>query len=101
MDYFPPVVQSAIVKMSEEEKLVFKTEYYQRRRSKVAMIILAVLFPIQLILLGKAGLWFAFVFTGGGLGLWRLVEIFLTPSRVDERNGEIATEIIRNIKTIM
>lgn len=101
MDYFPPVVQSAIVKMSEEEKLVFKTEYYQRRRSKVAMVILAVLFPIQLILLGKAGLWFAFVFTGGGLGIWRLVEIFLTPSRVDERNGEIVTEIIRNIKTIM
>ena len=101
MEYFPHVVQSSIARMSEEEKLVFKTEYYQRRRSKVAMTILAVIVPIKLILLGKVGLWFAFFFTGGGPGIWWLIEIFLTTSRVDERNGEIATEIIRNIKIIM
>lgn len=67
----------------------------------MAMTILAVIFPIQLILLGKVGLWFAFFFTGGGLGIWWLIEIFLTPNRIDECNGEIATEIIRKIKIIM
>lgn len=101
MDYFPPVVHSAVSKMSEEEKLVFQTEYDRRKISKGVMIVLAVLFPIQLILLGKVGLWFAFFFTGGGLGIWWFIEIFLTSGRVDERNGEIATEIVRNIKTMM
>ena len=98
MQNFPPVVQAALAKMDDQQRLTFESEYNRRKKSKGLMVFLAIVFPIQLILLGRPGLWFAYLFTGGGLGIWWIVEWFLTPGRVDRINGELATDIARDIK---
>ena len=101
MDNFSPIVESAIAKMSEKEKLVFKSEYDRKKRDKGLMIVLAVIFPIQLFLLRRVGLGLAFWLTGWGALFWWIIEWFLTSRRVDECNEEIATDIARDIKIMM
>ena len=98
MDNYPPVVQAALVKMDEQQKLTFESMYNQGNKNKTLLIILSIVFPIQLFLLGKTGLGMAFLLTFGGFGTWYIVEWFLTPKRVDDFNAQLAIEIARNIK---
>lgn len=62
------------------------------------MMALAILFPIQLFFLGKIGLGVAFLVTGGGFGVWYVIEWFLTPGRVRDFNANVANEIILRYK---
>ena len=62
------------------------------------MLVLAIFFPIQLLLLGKIGLGIVFWLSCGGLGIWWLIEIFLTPKRVREFNEDVATKVLTEMK---
>ena len=62
------------------------------------MVFPAIFFPIQLFLLGKTGLGIAYLITAGGLSVWWIIEWFITPKRVREYNGDIATKIITEMK---
>ena len=84
--------------LAEEQQMWFLSEYRQRSRSVAAMMALAILFPIQLFFLGKVGLGVAFLLTGGGFGIWYLVEWFLTPGRVREYNEVIALGLVHYLK---
>ena len=95
---YPPVVMASFNKMDETQRLTFESAYRQRRWSKGVMVVLAILFPIQHFLLGKTGMGVAFWLTSGGLLVWWIIEIFLVSSRVDEYNGQVATEIARDLK---
>ena len=64
------------------------------------LVLLAVFFPIQLFIFGKLGLGIIFWLTGGGLMIWRLIEIFLTPTRVQRYNEDLSIEIVRDIKAL-
>ena len=98
MDSYPPVVVVALRSMDETQKLAFATEYQRRARSKWAMRALAVLFPIQLFLLGRPGLGLLYWLTLGGFGAWTIVELCLIDKRVRTYNGELATNIARDLK---
>ncbi|MCE2527454.1 MAG: TM2 domain-containing protein [Actinomycetia bacterium] len=95
-----PMVASALGKLTEEQRAQVEHEYLRKRRSVSAMVALAILFPIQLFLLGKTGLGGAFLLTGAGFGVWWVVEWFFTPSRVRDYNNELATNIVRNLKLL-
>lgn len=86
--------------MSTEEQMMFQEQYEKKSRSTGLMIFLAIIFPIQLFLLEKIGLGIAFLFTGGGLWIWWIIEWFLTPKRVREYNGDVATKILTDMKLI-
>lgn len=58
------------------------------------MMALAILFPIQLFFLGKVFLGILFWITGGGLGVWYVIEWFLTPKRVYDYNTRVANEAL-------
>ena len=62
------------------------------------MVALAILFPIQLFLLNQTGLAIAFLLTGGGCGVWWIVEWFLTPGRVRKYNSEQADNILMQMR---
>ncbi len=94
----PPVLQRAFASFSEEDKLTYWSQYKKKKRSMAAMVILAVLFPVQLFLLNKVGLGIIFWITGGGFGVWYVVEWFLTPKRVREYNEEVGLQIARDLK---
>jgi hypothetical protein len=83
--------------LSEEQKQAFTTAYAARRRSMPLMIALAILFPIQLFFLGKIVLGILFLLTGGGLGIWYIIEWFVTPSRVRDYNTRVAAETLATV----
>lgn len=95
---YPPVVMASFNKMDETQRLTFESAYNQQAWSKGVIVVLAILFPIQHFLLGKTGMGVAFWLTGGGIGFWWIIEIFLASGRVDEYNGQVATEIARDLK---
>ena len=100
VDKLPTMVKSALNNMSTEEQMMFQEQYEKKSRSTGLMIFLAIIFPIQLFLLEKIGLGIAFLFTGGGLWIWWIIEWFLTPKRVREYNGDVATKILTDMKLI-
>ena len=94
----PTIVKSALNNMSAEEQMMFQEEYEKKSKSTGLMVFLAIFFPIQLFLLGKTGLGIAYLITAGGLSVWWIIEWFITPKRVREYNGDIATKIITEMK---
>jgi len=95
----PPAASPAFQDLTEEQKLAFAAEYGRRKRSLAVMMVLAILFPIQLFFLGRIGLAVLFLLTGGGLGIWYVIEWFLTPGRVRDYNTGIASEIVLRYQT--
>lgn len=96
--YLPMMIKEPLSKMPTEKQALFVEEYKKQCKSNGLMIALAILFPIQLFLLGKSGLGIAYWFTFGGMGVWWVVEIFLTPKRVSDFNGDVGMQIMRDMK---
>jgi hypothetical protein len=97
-DSLPSTVKSALSKMSAEQQSLFYDEYKRKSKNLGLLMVLAIVFPIQLFLLGKTGLGLAFLFTMCGGGIWWVIEIFMTPKRVKEYNADVATTIVRDMK---
>lgn len=97
-EMLPVTVKSALAKMSAQDQSMFQEEFEKKRKSSGLMLVLAIFFPIQLFLLGKTGLGIAYWVTGGGMGIWWVVELFLTGKRVREYNEDVATKILTDIK---
>ena len=90
----PPVAFDAFQQLPEEQKVAFASRYASAKRSMPLMMALAILFPVQLFFLGKVVLGLLFLITGGGFGIWYVVEWFLTPGRVREYNAGVAGDIL-------
>lgn len=90
----PPVAAAAYQQLNDQQKLAFNAYYNSRKRSMALMVALSILFPVQLFFLGRVLLGILFLITGGGLGIWYLIEWFLTPGRVREYNARVANEAL-------
>lgn len=95
----PPAVSAAFHELSEDRQAAFVATYNGRKRSMALMMALAIIFPIQLFFLGRILLGILFVLTGGGLGVWYIIEWFLTPQRVRDYNTKVATETFGLVST--
>ena len=95
----PPVATAAFQELDEDQKLAFVAAYSRRRRSMPLMMAFAILLPIQLFVLDKILLGILFLLTGGGLGVWYVVEWFLTPRRVRDYNTKVASETLVLVKS--
>lgn len=93
----PPVAVAAYQNLTDDQKVVFAAHYDKRKRNMGLMVALSILLPIQLFLLGKIGLGILFILTGGGLGVWYVIEWFLTPGRVRAYNTGVAGEALNLI----
>lgn len=83
--------------LSADQQQAFASYFEHRKRSTGLMILLAILFPIQLFLLGKFWLGVLFWITGGGFGVWYVIEWFLTPGRVRDYNSAVAADGLKLI----
>lgn len=90
----PPEAVASYQQLSEEQKQRFNSHYNARKRSMALMVALSILFPIQLFFLGKIVLGILFILTGGGFGIWYVIEWFLTPGRVREFNTGVANDTL-------
>jgi len=95
-----PMAVDALSRMTADQRAMFEQMYGQKRRSSGAMVALAFLFPIQLFVLNKTALGIAFWLTGGGFGIWWVVEWFLTPRRVREYNRDLADQLLVQMKVL-
>lgn len=90
----PPVAAAAYHQLNDDQKLAFNVHYNSRKRSMALMVAFAILLPIQLFLLSRVLLGILFLITGGGFGVWYVIEWFLTPGRVRDYNTRVATEAL-------
>jgi hypothetical protein len=90
----PPAAAAEFQRLTDEQKLAFVSAYEGRRRSMPLMMAFAILLPVQLFLLGKVLLGVVFLLTGGGFGVWYVVEWFLTPGRVRDYNKKVASQTL-------
>jgi hypothetical protein len=90
----PPIAVSTFGELSDEQQVAFVSRYNAAKRSMALMVALSILFPIQLLLLGKVLLGLLFLITGGGFGVWYVIEWFLTPGRVRDYNTKVAGDIL-------
>lgn len=95
----PPTALAGYEELTPEQQEVFSAHYATRKRNTALMVLLSIIFPIQLFLVGKIGLGILFWLTGGGLGVWYVIEWFLTPGRVREYNNRVATDTLNLIKS--
>ena len=98
METYSPIVQSALSKMTEDQKLTFESEYNAQRKTLPLLVVLSIFFPIQHFLLGKTALGIFFWLTLGGFSIWWFIEWFLTPKRVKDYNREMAVNLARDLK---
>ena len=94
---YPSLVWVALSKMTAEQRLTFESEYARQKKSVGWLVVLSIwpLPGLQLALLGRWGLLCAFLLTGGGGGVWYVIEWFLTPHRVREYNKNLAFALAR------
>jgi hypothetical protein len=93
----PPSAFPAFESLGEEQRAAFASRYDSAKRSMPLMVALSILFPIQLFFLGKVLLGLLFLITGGGFGVWYVVEWFLTPGRVRAYNAKVAGDILASL----
>ncbi len=90
----PPVAAAAYQQLNDQQKTAFNARYNSRKRSMALMVALSILLPIQLFFLGRVLLGIIFLLTGGGFGIWYVIEWFLTPGRVRDYNARVANEAL-------
>ncbi|MGD2060691.1 MAG: TM2 domain-containing protein [Acidimicrobiia bacterium] len=95
----PPPALAGYQELTPDQQEVFSAHYASRKRNTALMVLLSIFFPIQLFLVGKIGLGILFWLTGGGLGVWYVIEWFLTPGRVRDYNTRVATDTLNLIKS--
>lgn len=100
IDGIPDKARPAVMELSDQQKATFLSDYNRRKRSVVLMLLLALFFPIQLFFLGRIGLGILFLITGGGFGVWYVIEWFLTPGRVRKYNESLAMQIVQDLQTM-
>jgi TM2 domain len=87
-----PVAASAYAGLTDSQQVAFSNYYTSNKRNMGLMVILSIFLPVQLFFLGKPLLGVLFLLTGGGFGVWYIVEWFLTPGRVRDYNAKVAAD---------
>lgn len=93
----PPSVQHTALKMDREALAALLNEYELKKKKKSVAYIMWLLFGFHYIYTRQIGLQFAFWFTGGGLGIWWLVDLFRMPSIVRACNEQIARQALQTL----
>jgi hypothetical protein len=96
----PPSAFPAFESLGEEQRTAFASRYDSAKRSMALMMALSILFPVQLFFLGRVLLGILFLITGGGFGVWYVVEWFLTPGRVRAYNAGLASDILTSLGAV-
>ena len=78
--------------MTPEQKMMFQSQYQNERKNPSTSLILA-FFGLHYFYLGKIGLGIVFWLTGGGFGIWWLIDLFRAKGMAEAFNLSKAEEI--------
>jgi hypothetical protein len=100
-DNLPSMVRNELAKMSAQKQEEFVEEYKRKSKSLgFAYLFLVFVFSIHYGYLGKWGLQIVFWLTGGGFLVWWFIDLFRLPGLVKDYNKDIATDVMRNLKSV-
>jgi len=104
MPEFSIVEQQMLTKgMTDQQKMLFNTQYDSVRKDRGTVLILSVLFGtlgVDRFLVGDVGMGLLKLFTAGVCGVLWLIDIFTIRTKVDEYNRKQANDIVYGIKIL-
>ena len=99
METYPPIVQSALARMDQDQRLTFQSEYNYRKK-KLTPMIFATIFFLHFFFYGRVGLGVVYILvclTVLGF-VWYFVEICMIGKRMRDHNYDLAVNIARDMK---
>lgn len=91
----PADVYSKFEQLPQEKKEKFLYHFSQKAKSPEMAFWACILFGWHYIYLGEIGKQILFWFTGGGLLIWALVDLFSIKKKVQEHNRSAALEALQ------
>jgi hypothetical protein len=89
-----PRIQEAYADLLLEDRMVFEHAYAVQSKG-LGMMYLSLLVASHYAYLGRWNVQFAYWFTGGGLLLWMLADVFRLPGMVNEFNKTVALNALK------
>jgi TM2 domain-containing membrane protein YozV len=83
--------------LDENKKLIFNQQYQSEKKDSGITIILA-LFCFDRFWLGDIGMGVLKYLSGGGCGIWWLIDLFTAKNRTDDYNRNKAMEILAAVR---
>ena len=87
-------VWEEVIKLPVVSQQWFVSEFRNRRKSRSVAYLLAFALGAHYIYLGDRKTQFTFWLTGGGLGIWAILDLWRIPRLVREKNRLIAKELL-------
>jgi TM2 domain-containing membrane protein YozV len=94
-------VQMMTKGLSEQQKMMFMSQYDSVKKDPGTLLVLSVLFGtlgVDRFMLGDMGMGILKLFTFGGCGILWLIDIFTIKGKVNEYNRKQANQILQGIK---
>jgi len=87
-------VWAEVVRLPVASQQWFVVEFRNRRKSRSVAYLLAFALGVHYIYLGERRTQLLFWLTGGGLGIWAILDLWRIPRLVREKNRLIARELL-------
>ena len=97
---FPPVVKTALLQLDEVTLHDFIAEHTRRRKRLGVAYLLWFFLGWHYAYNGKWGVQFLYWFTGAGLGIWALIDLFRLPGIVTNTNKDLSVAIMRDVMAL-
>lgn len=91
-------IQNKYEELSPESKTYYDNQIKKRKKSIFVCYLLFFLFGWQYAYLRKWGLFWLYILTFGGFGLWLILDLFRIPFLVKKYNDEQEREVMKEIK---
>lgn len=85
--------------LDDSKKMIFNQQYQSEKKDSGTGVILAI-FGFDRFWLGDIGLGFLKYLTGGGCGIWWLIDLFTIKGRCDDYNRRKATELLEAMSLV-
>ena len=98
MNYFdvPLMVKPMFDKLSDDKKQHAYMMWQSQKKDPTTGLILSI-FGLSLIYYGKVGMWILFLVTGGGGGIWWIIELINAKKRAEQINMEAMQKLLMQI----
>lgn len=100
-DNLPSMVKNELSRLSAQKQEEFVEEYTRKSKSVgLGYLFLIVIFASHYGYLKKWGLQIVFWLTGGGFVIWWFIDLFRIGGLVKNYNKDVATDVMRNLKSM-
>jgi len=95
----PSMVRNELATLPSQKQEEFVEEFNRNKKSLGVGYLLLIL-GLHYGYFGNWGLLILFILTGGGLGVWLLIDLFRLPSMIKQHNKDTSMDIMRNLKAV-